>query len=175
MGRLTGKGQRGHRDDRGPDRIGSLAFIAVALFVLLGTAVSAATGTWTWRKYLITPTEAARQAALVLDDLGVCAICYSSKDGPIGRKDAGVGAQRLLTHLESVDPAVAARHAADRRTPDYSGWLAMPGQIRAWYHEAAGRDPSDGELGHLLYQWREEHVSPAELKRRIFAAAGKTP
>jgi hypothetical protein len=163
------------RDDRGSDRIGSLAFTAAALFVLLGTGVSAATGTWTWRKYLITPAEAARQAALFLDDLGACAICYSSKDGPIGRKDAKVGAQRLLTHLESVDPTVAARHAADWHTPVYLEWLAMPGQIRAWYHEATGRDPSNGEVGHLLYQWREEHVSPEELRRRIFAAAGKKP
>jgi hypothetical protein len=163
------------RADGGSGRIGSLVCAAAILFVLLGTGVSAATGTWTWRKYLITPAEAARQAALFLDDLRACTICYSSTDGPIGRKDANVGAQRLLAHLDSVDPTVAARHAADWHTPDYSEWLAMPGHIRDWYREATGRDPSNGEVGHLLYQWREEHVSSVEIRRRIFAAAGKTP
>lgn len=163
------------RGDRGSGRIGSLAFAALGLFVLLGTGVSAATGGWRWRKYLITPPDAARQAALYLDELGACAICYSSKDGPIGRRDAIVGAQRLLARLESVDPTVAARHAGDWHVPNYAEWLAMPGQIREWYHEATGRDPSNGEVGHLLYQWREERVPSAEIKRRIFAAAGKTP
>jgi len=26
-----------------------------------------------------------------------------------------------------------------------------------------------------MYQWREEHVPSMEIKRRIFASAGKTP
>jgi hypothetical protein len=50
----------------------------------------------------------------------------------------------------------------------------MPGQIRAWYLEATGHEPSPGDIGHHLYQWREEGVAPAEIRRRIFAAAGKS-
>jgi hypothetical protein len=156
-------------------RVGTLAFGAVAIFIALGTGVSAATGAWTWRKYLITPAEAATQAALLLDDLGRCAICFSSTDGPIGRKDASVGARRLVTRLESVDPSVAARPRGGWQTPSYSEWVDMPARIRAWYIDANGREPTSGEIGHMMYQWREEHVSPEEVKRRIFASAGKAP
>jgi hypothetical protein len=154
--------------------LGPLAVMAAAIFIALGTAVSAATGAWTWHKYLMVPRDAARQAALLLDDLGRCAICYSSEDGPIGRRDAIVGAQRLMMHLESVDPSVATRRE-DSRLPGYADWLEMPGRIRAWYSEANGREPTSGELGHFLYQWREERVPPSEIRRRIFAAAGKAP
>jgi hypothetical protein len=165
---------RPRASDHASVRLGLLAVTAAAIFIALGTAVSAATGAWTWRKYLMIPRDAARQAALLLDDLGRCAICYSSEDGPIGRKDAVVGAQRLILHLESVDPSVATR-GDDSRIPGYSDWLEMPGRIRAWYAEANGHDPTNGELGHFMYQWREERVPPSEIRRRIFASAAKTP
>jgi hypothetical protein len=49
----------------------------------------------------------------------------------------------------------------------------MPGRIRAWYVEANdGRQPSESDIGHYLYQWREEHVPSNEIQRRIFSAAG---
>jgi len=156
-------------------RLGTLAFGALAILVALGTGVSAMTGAWTWRKYLITPAEAATQAALLLDDLGRCAICFSSTDGPIGRKDASAGAQRLVTRLELIDTSVAARPRRGRQIPGYSEWVEMPGRIRSWYSEANGREPTSGEIGHFMYQWHEERVSPEEVRRRIFTAAGKTP
>jgi hypothetical protein len=155
-------------------RLGVLAVAAAATFVAFGTTVSAATGSWTWRKYQIVPAAAARQVALMLDDLGRCAICYSSTSGPIGAKDASVGAQRLLLEMEAIDPSVAARRSG-WKTPVYADWLEMPGRIRSWYSEANGREPTSGEIGHFMYQWHEEHVSPEELRRRILAAAGKTP
>jgi hypothetical protein len=143
------------------------AFAAVALFVALGTVVSATTGAWTRRRYLIPPTEAAQQAASLIDTLGQCTLCLASHGGQIGTR-------RMLATLEAVDPLVAMRQrgtVVDER--GYKEWLAMPGLIRAWYTEATGHEPGNEDLGHYMYQWREDHVQPAEIRRRIFASAGK--
>jgi hypothetical protein len=153
---------------------GPFVVATVVIFLAIGTGVAAATGAWTGRRYLITAPAAARDAALMLDELGRCTICYSSAHGPIGAKDATVGARRLLIDLEAIDPSVAARHEA-WTLPVYSDWLEMPGRIRAWFQEAHGREPSNGEVGHFMYQWREEHVPAMEIRRRIFASAEKTP
>ena len=153
---------------------GPFVVATAVIFVAISTGVAAATGAWTGRRYLITAPAAARDAALMLDELGRCTICYSSAHGPIGAKDATVGARRLLIDLEAIDPSVAARHEA-WTLPGYSDWLEMPGRIRTWFQEAHGREPSNGEVGHFMYQWREEHVPSREIRRRIFASAGKTP
>ena len=101
-----------------------------------------------------------------LDELGDCTLCVAS---PFGRGSA----RRIMTTLEAADPRVAKRpHGGERH--DYAEWGAMPGQIREWYLEATGRAPSPSELGHHMYAWREEHVAAAEIRRRIFAAAGKS-
>jgi hypothetical protein len=142
-------------------------FGAVGLFIVLGTAVSAATGVWTAPRYLIPSADAAQQAALMVDDLRTCTLCLSSLSGSLN-------ARRMLADLNAVDPLVATRQrAAEDR--DYQAWVAMPGQIRAWFSAANGHPPSDSDLGHFLYQWREDHVAAAEIRQRIFAAAGKTP
>lgn len=154
--------------------LGPLVGATTAIFLAISSSVAATTGAWTGRRYLITAPAAARDAALLLDDLGRCTICYWSTHGPIGAKDASAGARRLLIDLEAVDPSVAARHQA-WQLPGYSDWLEMPGRIRTWYVEANGREPSNGEVGHFMYQWREEHVPSIEIRRRIFASAGKTP
>ena len=73
--------------------------------------------------------------------------------------------------LEAVDSSVAKRHEA-WTLPGYSDWLEMPGRIRVWFQEAHGREPSNGEVGHFMYQWREEHVPAMEIRRRIFVSAG---
>jgi hypothetical protein len=143
------------------------AFAAVIAFVVLGTATAAMTRDWTGARFLIPPEEAAQRAALMVDDLGACTLCIAS---PYGR----VTAKRITAALETVDPIVVNRQRpGDRR--DYNEWLMMPGQIRAWYIEATGREPSPTDLGHHLYQWREEHVAATEIRRRIFAAAAKAP
>ena len=154
--------------------LGPLVVATAAIFLAIGTGVAAGSGVWTGRRYLIAAPAAARNEALMLDELGRCAICYSSAHGPIGATDAIVGARRLLIDLEAIDPSVAARHEA-WTSPGYSDWLEMPGRIRAWFQEAHGREPSNGEVGHFMYQWREERVPAMEIKRRIFTSAGKTP
>jgi hypothetical protein len=140
-----------------------LAFAACALFVVCGSIVAALTGDWTGERYLPQPAEAALQAAERLDAIRDCTICIAS---PLGRVDA----PRLSAALDTIDPAVAARPRTTEWL-DYNEWIAMPGRIRAWYLEAYGREPAPGDVGHLLYQWREEHVPAAEIRRRIFAAA----
>jgi hypothetical protein len=56
------------------------------------------------------------------------------------------------------------------------GDLAMPGRIRACYVEANdGRSPAETDVGHYLYQWREERVAASEIRRRIFWGAGRQP
>jgi hypothetical protein len=83
-----------------------------------------------------------------------------------------ITARRMVAALEIVDPAVANQPRPGERR-DYEEWIAMPARIREWYLEANGHEPSPGDIGHHLYQWREEHVAPSEIRRRIFAAAGK--
>lgn len=143
------------------------AFAVAVVFVALGTAGAALTGDWAGARFLPPPGEAALQAARMVDELGECTLCIAS---PLGRVSAG----RIATALDSVDPVVA-RRPRPAAPPSYDEWVAMPGQIRAWYIEATGREPSPGDIGHHLYQWREEHVAPEEIRRRIFAAAGKAP
>jgi hypothetical protein len=153
--------------DRRRRSIAAHAFAIAALFVAVGTATSAATGEWTGARFLPPPEDAAQDAALMVDELGECTLCIAS---PMGR----VSARRIVAALETVDPAVANRQRRGERR-DYQEWIAMPGRIREWYLEANGREPSPGDIGHHLYQWREEHVAPSEIRRRIFVAAGKAP
>jgi hypothetical protein len=47
----------------------------------------------------------------------------------------------------------------------------MPGLIRRWYREANGTEPAGEDVGHYLFQWREEQVRPEEIHRRIVDAA----
>jgi FtsH-binding integral membrane protein len=140
------------------------AFAAVVVFVLLGTAGSAMTREWTLPKYLPPVPEAAQRAAWKLDDIGTCTFCIWS---PIG----WISTRRMSTALTTIHPLLATRRPGER--PEYAEWIAMPGEIRAWYLEATGHEPSPGDIGHHLYQWREEGIAPAEIRRRIFAAAGK--
>ena len=49
----------------------------------------------------------------------------------------------------------------------------MPGRLRAWYLEANAREAAPEDVGHYLFQWREEHVPAEEIRRRIFAAAAE--
>jgi hypothetical protein len=148
--------------------LGRPAFGVVALVVALGTAVSAATGTWTRRPYFIPSDEAAQQAASALDALGQCTLCLSSQGGRMTTR-------RMLAALEAVDPLVATRQRPAVGERGYQVWLAMPGQIRSWFIEANGHEPGNEDVGRYLFQWREDRASPTEIRRRIFAAAGKTP
>jgi hypothetical protein len=132
--------------------------------ILLGTGASAMTGDWAGSRYVMAPEDAAQHAAWMLDEVGNCTFCIWS---PIG----WIGARRMSASLMAVNPHLAARRPA--WPPPYSDWLEMPGQIRAWYVEATGHQPSTTDLGHHLYEWREEQVPAAEIRRRIFAAAGK--
>jgi len=154
------------RSLRRPRSIAVQAFAAAIAFVLLGTATSATTGIWIGTRFLVPPEDAAVQAAARVDELGTCTLCIAS---PYGR----VSAKQITSALETVDPIVARRDRPGGRR-DYDEWLSMPGQIRAWYIEATGHEPATTDLGHHLYQWREEHVPATEIRRRIFAAAGKT-
>ena len=121
---------------------GRFVIVTAAIFLAISTGVAAATGAWTGRRYLITAPAAARDAALMLDELGRCTICYSSAHGPIGAKDAAVGARRLLIDLEAIDPSVAARHEA-WTLPGYSDWLEMPdGFVRGSRKPTAASPPT---------------------------------
>jgi len=150
-----------------PATIPSLSRVALAFAVLgfLGTGVSAATRNATRASYMIPAPDAAERAALQVDDMGGRAIVASSR----GR----VRVRALMAYLEGVAPSVAARRHPGLEWA-YDEWLSMPGRIRTWYNDANGRDPGSEDLGHYFYQWREERVAPAEIRRRIFAAAGKT-
>ena len=150
-----------------PRSIVAQAFAAAVLFVMLGSAVSAATGVWTRPLYLLPQFEAAQQAAVMVDEIGECALCLASTSGPLSTR-------RVAAALDSLDPRVVNRQRPSEER-EYKRWLEMPGQIRAWYIEANGRPPTDSDLGHHLYQWREDHVPAVEIRRRIFTAAGKTP
>jgi hypothetical protein len=148
-----------------PQRPVAAAFVAVVLFVLLGTAGSAMTHEWSGPKYLMPPQVAAQRAAWMLDDVRDCTFCIWS---PIG----WISTRRMSAALTAINPMLATRRPGEQ--PAYAEWLAMPGQIRAWYVEATGHEPSPSDIGHHMYQWREEGVAPAEIRRRIFSAAGKS-
>lgn len=100
------------------------AFAAGVLFIVLGTAVSAATRAWTRPRYLIAPEEAAQQAALVVGDLRQSTLCLSSTFGELSTR-------QMSAALDAVDPLVATRQRSVVAL-DCEEWLAMPGQIRAW-------------------------------------------
>ena len=141
--------------------------VATVWFGILGTVVSASTGDW-WNERFRTPMALqAWDAAGLLDAIDHCTICISSRAGRIGTA-------ATMTRLEGIDPAVARRRETVRAAgpQPYSRWLAMPVLIRAWYVEANGRDPSDEDIGHYLYVWREEALPPEDLRRRILASAG---
>jgi hypothetical protein len=145
-----------------------IAFSSIAAFIVGATIVAAATDGWALQRYQVPPADAATQAALVIDDSRHCSICLAS-----GRRILDTGA--TLRRLESVSPSVAFRRRSDG-SPTYTEWLAMPGRIRAWYIEANdGRVPADTDVGHYLYQWREERVAPPEIRRRIFWGAKRQP
>ena len=74
---------------------GAGAFVAVTAFVLLGTGVAAATGSWGDTRYRVPAETAAWEAAGLLDRIDHCALCLSSRRGPIGT--AGLVA-RLTDH-----------------------------------------------------------------------------
>jgi hypothetical protein len=140
---------------------------ALLIFVAAGSIVSAATGVRFHPRYRMRVEQAAMETALYLDKIGRCAICWSSTRGSL---DTG----RLIESLESISPAIVTR--ARFAVPGYEEWLAMPGRIRAWLVEAHdGLQPPDTLIGHHLYRWRQERVPVQEIRRRIFAEAGKTP
>ncbi|MBW8866185.1 MAG: hypothetical protein JF610_02470 [Acidobacteria bacterium] len=163
--RRSGVSRPGQRRQWAVQRPAAQAFAAVVLFVLLGTAGSAMTREWTGLRYLMPPEDAAQRAAFMLDEVGTCTFCIWS---PVG----WISTRRMSAALTTINPQRATRRRGER--PDYAEWIAMPGQIRSWYVEATGHEPSPGDIGHHLYQWREERVAPAEIRRRIFAAAGKS-
>ena len=143
-----------------------LTFTVIAILVSAGTVAGATTGVWSLTRYQILPAKGAQTAALMVDDLGQCSLCVISGRSPLSTR-------AMLRYLESVDRSVASRERPGEARR-YAEWLAMPGQIRAWYVEAnGGRQPSESDIGHYLYQWREEHVPRDEIQRRIFSAAGK--
>jgi hypothetical protein len=144
------------------------ALAAVLLFALCGIAVSAATGTSLKGRYLIPADEAAKQAAQQLDRVGHCYLCLDSRTGE-------VSTARMFAVLEGVSPSIVYRSRPYDVAFQYQEWLAMPGRIREWYADATGREPAAADIGHFLYQWHEERTSPAEIRRRIYAGAGKAP
>jgi hypothetical protein len=78
----------------------------------------------------------------------------------------------LLSNLFHISPTIEI-YKWPYPEPSYDAWLQMPGLIRAWLLEAHGVPPPEGLLGHHLFRWREERVPADEIRRRIFAEAGK--
>ena len=148
---------------------GTAVVVAAASLCVLGTTVSAATGVWWNGRYRVPADVSAWEAAELVDENGGCAICASSLLGPIGTSV-------LAAKLEGVAPGLSERRSATVRADrgSYGGWLLMPGLVRAWYVEANEREPTGRDIGHYLYAWREEAVSPEEVRRRIFAEAASS-
>ena len=67
------------------------ALIGVTVFVLLGTVVSAVTGSWGASRYRLPGPTAAWEAAGFLESIDHCAICVSSRRGAIGTAAALAG------------------------------------------------------------------------------------
>ncbi len=63
---------------------GAGALVGVTVFVLLGTGVSALTGSWGASRYRVPAQTAAWEAAGLLAGIDHCALCLSSRRGPIG-------------------------------------------------------------------------------------------
>ena len=70
-----------HRSEAYSWRVSSVAAACVAVFILLGSVISASTGIWQGGRYLIPVRIAAEQASTMLDDIGQCSICVSSSRG----------------------------------------------------------------------------------------------
>ena len=142
------------------------AMLAMVLLVaLLGTTVAAATGVWERDDYREPAVATARRAARLLSETGDCVLCLSSVRGRLATEQA-------LAALVLIDPqgeGASARGAAH----EYDEWLQMPGRIRTWYVEANGHEPSNEDIGHYLFQWREENTDQEEIRRRVFRAAQK--
>jgi hypothetical protein len=75
-----------------------LALAAVALLGLVGTCVSAATGDWVRNTYRIPAAAAATRTAARLNELGGCAICWTSAAGR-------VNAAALMAILSAAAPS----------------------------------------------------------------------
>ena len=114
----------------------------------------------------IPANEAARQAAVALDDVERCTICMTSTRGRIDT-------DTLLAELETVDPAARLLPQAVAR--QYREWVAMLDRIREWHVAANGDEPASEIVSRYMYDWHEQHVGPAEIRRRIFAAGRKMP
>src|SRR5439155_24228821 len=112
-----------------PRRPVTQALTAVVLFILLGTSGSAITRDWTGARFLMPPEDAAERAVWMLEDVGTCTFCIWS---PVG----WISTRRMSATLTRINP-VATRRPGER--PGYAEWLEMPGQIRGWHLEAAGR------------------------------------
>ena len=143
----------------------TLAMASVVVFVLLASAVSAATGTWQNERFRRLPRFAVRPATAVLQRIDGCALCVSSVKGSLDTDSIKV----------TLSAFVPDRMAPRPTTRDYQAWLTMPAQIRAWYRDANGHEPAGADIGHYLYQWREEDVPDAEIRRRIVSAAKPKP
>jgi len=144
--------------------VASLVIVMTLAFGLLGTGVSAVTGVSSTAKYRIPSEEAALRAAALLENLGRCDICAIS---PRGR----INTRTMRAQLDAVTPLVARRPQGSEDVSAYRDWLQMPGRIRGWYKEAHGREPTDADLGHYLYLWREKHATPDEVRQHILRAA----
>jgi hypothetical protein len=136
--------------------------VMALVIVVLGTTVAASTGVWEKRDFRMPAAAAARRAAGLLA-MGGCVLYVS----PGGR----LTTDQTFSSLVLLAPSLATRGRAVGR--DYAQWLQMPDRIRTWYIEANGREPSSEDIGHYLFQWREERSRPEDIRRRIFGAAKK--
>jgi hypothetical protein len=98
--------------------------------------------------------------------MGGCVLCWSSADGRFTT-------DQTFSRLVQLAPSLATRAKGVGR--DYAEWLQMPERIRTWYLEANGHEPSSADIGHYLFQWREERARPEDIRRRIFRTAKKAP
>lgn len=136
------------------------------LIVVLGTTIAAGTGVWDKRDFRMPAASTARRAGGLLDAMGGCVFCLSSAGGRLTT-------DQTFAQLFLVAPSLATRAKAVGR--DYADWLQMPERIRTWYVEANGHEPSSADIGHYLFQWREERARPEDIRRRIFRSAKKPP
>ena len=81
---------------------GAGSLVGATMFVLLGTAVSGVTNSWSHHRFRASPQTAALKAAAVLKEIEHCAVCLSTRQGEIGTSkvyemldDLGVPPRRL--------------------------------------------------------------------------------
>ena len=139
---------------------------SMVALVLLGTTTAAVTGAWGRGDYRCFSVDQARRIANSIEAKGRCFLCVSSHTGPLS-------AEQVMAELVRIDPALAERSTPAGSARAYDEWLKMPGRIRAWYVEANGHEPSNEDIGHYLFGWREETIPAEEIRRRIFSAANK--